>query len=273
MATYDFDIGIIGGGSAGLTIAAGASQLGAKTLLIEKEKELGGDCLHFGCVPSKTLIKTARVYHMMKHAGVYGLPEVDVPPVDFKKVVERIRSVIGTIQRHDSSERFCGLGARVEIGSPAFIDEHSVSLDGIPYTAKTWVIASGSSPVIPPIPGLDKTSAMTNRDIFTLDRLPKSMIIIGGGPIGIEMGQAFNRLGTTVTVVEMGGAILPKEDKDMAEMVMGVLQAEGVRFRLNASILRVMRSGRNRRSRSRPATRQRPSAQRRSSLPREGEPT
>jgi pyruvate/2-oxoglutarate dehydrogenase complex dihydrolipoamide dehydrogenase (E3) component len=243
MPTYDFDIGIIGGGSAGLTIAAGAAQLGAKTLLIEKEKVLGGDCLHFGCVPSKTLIKTARVCHMMKHAGAYGLPEVDVPPVDFTKVVERIRSVIGTIQRHDSSERFCGLGARVETGSPAFIDEHSVSLDGIPYTAKTWVIASGSSPVIPPIPGLDKTSAMTNRDIFTLERLPRSMIIIGGGPIGIEMGQAFNRLGTTVTVVEMGGAILPKEDKDMAEMVMGVLQAEGVRFRLNATVLRAVRAG------------------------------
>jgi len=243
MPTYDFDIGIIGGGSAGLTIAAGASQLGAKTLLIEKEKELGGDCLHFGCVPSKTLIKTARVYHQMKNAKAYGLPEADVKPIDFAKIVGRIRNVIGTIQKHDSAERFCGLGARVEIGTPAFVDEHSVSLDGIPYTAKTWVIATGSSPVIPPIPGLDKTSAMTNRDIFTLDRLPKSMIIIGGGPIGIEMGQAFNRLGTTVTVVEMGDTILPKEDKDMAEMVMGVLQTEGVRFRLNASILRVVHVG------------------------------
>ena len=243
MASYDFDIGIIGGGSAGLTIAAGASQLGAKTLLIEKEKELGGDCLHFGCVPSKTLIKTAKVYHQMKNAKAYGLPEADVKPIDFAKIVGRIRNVIGTIQKHDSAERFCGLGARVEIGTPAFVDEHSVSLDGIPYTAKTWVIATGSSPVIPPIPGLDKTSAMTNRDIFTLDRLPKSMIIIGGGPIGIEMGQAFNRLGTTVTVVEMGDTILPKEDKDMAEMVMGVLQAEGVRFRLKASILRVVHVG------------------------------
>ena len=243
MQTYDFDIGIIGGGSAGLTIAAGASQLGAKTLLIEKEKELGGDCLHFGCVPSKTLIKTAKVYHQMKNAKAYGLPEADVKPIDFAKIVGRIRNVIGTIQKHDSAERFCGLGARVEIGTPAFVDEHSVSLDGIPYTAKTWVIATGSSPVIPPIPGLDKTSAMTNRDIFTLDRLPKSMIIIGGGPIGIEMGQAFNRLGTTVTVVEMGDTILPKEDKDMAEMVMGVLQAEGIRFRLNASILRVVHVG------------------------------
>jgi len=243
MATYDFDIGIIGGGSAGLTIAAGAAQLGAKTLLIEKEKVLGGDCLHFGCVPSKTLIKTAKVYHQMKNAKAYGLPEMDVKPIDFAKVVGRIRNVIGTIQKHDSAERFCGLGARVEFGSPVFVDEHSVSLDGIPFTARNWVIASGSSPVIPPIAGLENTGCMTNRDIFTLERLPKSMIIIGGGPIGIEMGQAFNRLGTTVTIVEMGAAILPKEDKDMAEMVMGVLQAEGVRFRLKASILRVVKIG------------------------------
>jgi len=243
MATYDFDIGIIGGGSAGLTIAAGASRLGAKTILLEKEKELGGDCLHFGCVPSKTLIKTAKVYHQLKNAKVYGLPEADVPPVDFSRVVERIRSVIGTIQKHDSAERFCGLGARVECGNPAFIDEHAVSLDGIPYTAKTWVIASGSSPVIPPIPGLDKTTAMTNRDIFYLDRLPGSMIIIGGGPIGIEMGQAFSRLGTTVTIVEMGDAILPKEDKDMADLVMATLQVEGVRFRLNATVLRAVKAG------------------------------
>ena len=243
MPTYDFDIGIIGGGSAGLTIAAGAAQLGAKTLLIEKEKELGGDCLHFGCVPSKTLINTARVYHQMKNAQAYGLPETDVPPVDFSRVVERIRSVIGAIQKHDSSERFCGLGARVEFGNPVFVDEHAVSLDGIPYTAKNWVIATGSSPVIPPIPGLDRTPFITNREIFYLERLPKSMIIIGGGPIGIEMGQAFSRLGTTVTVVEMGGAILPKEDKDMADLVMGVLQAEGVRFRLDATVLRAVKAG------------------------------
>jgi len=243
MPTYDFDIGIIGGGSAGLTIAAGAAQLGAKTLLIEREKELGGDCLHFGCVPSKTLIKTARVYHQMKNAKAYGLPEMDIKPVDFPQVAARIRSVIGTIQKHDSTERFCGLGARVEFGNPVFVDEHAVSLDGIPCSAKTWVIASGSSPVIPPVPGLDKTTSVTNRDIFTLDRLPKSMIIIGGGPIGIEMGQAFSRLGTTVTIVEMGGAILPKEDKDMAALVMNVLQAEGVRFRLNAAVLRAGRTG------------------------------
>jgi pyruvate/2-oxoglutarate dehydrogenase complex dihydrolipoamide dehydrogenase (E3) component len=243
MVKYDFDIGIIGGGSAGLTVAAGAAQLGAKTLLIEKETELGGDCLHFGCVPSKTLIKTAKVYHQMKNAKAYGLPEADVRLVEFPRIAGRIRSVIESILQHDSAERFCGLGARVEIGNPVFIDEHGVSLDGIPFTAKNWVIATGSSPVIPPIAGLDKTRCLTNRDIFTLERLPGSMIIIGGGPIGIEMGQAFNRLGTSVTVVELGGAILPKEDKDMADQVMGVLRTEGIHFRLNATILRAVRAG------------------------------
>ncbi len=243
MAKHDFDIGIIGGGSAGLTIAAGAAQLGAKTLLIEKERELGGDCLHFGCVPSKTLIKTARVYHQMKNARLYGLPEADVPAVDFSRVVDRIRSVIGTIQKHDSSERFCGLGARVEFGNPAFVDEHAVSLDGIPFSAKHWVIATGSSAAIPPIPGLDRTPFLTNREIFSLDRLPSSMVIIGGGPVGIEMGQAFNRLGTTVTVVEMGAAILPKEDADMAGAVMETLRAEGVRFLLGAVVLRATDRG------------------------------
>ena len=128
MPNYDFDIGILGGGAAGLTIASGAAQLGAKTLLIEKEKELGGDCLHYGCVPSKTLIKTAHVYHLMKHAERFGLPTTEVKPVDFQRVATRIQSVIAAIQKHDSEERFCKLGARVEFGVASFVDEHTVQL-------------------------------------------------------------------------------------------------------------------------------------------------
>jgi len=236
MANYDFDIGVIGGGSAGLTVTSGAAQLGAKTLLVEKEKVLGGDCLHFGCVPSKTLIKTAYVYHMMKSAKAFGLPQVDVPPVDFKQVVNRIKSVIDVIQKHDSEERFCSLGAKVEFGEPQFTDEHSVKLNGKTYSAKTWVISSGSSPVAPPIEGLDKTPFITNKEIFYLDHLPKSMIILGGGPIGTEMGQAFNRLGTKVFIVDRSGQILGKEDKDMADEVMNVMSSEGVVFHLNTSI-------------------------------------
>ena len=239
MATYDFDIAIIGAGAAGLTVASGAAQLGAKTLLIEKEKELGGDCLHFGCVPSKTLICTSQAYHTMKNSQAFGLPPVKVPPVDFAKVKERIRSVIATIQKHDSEERFCSLGAKVEFGEPAFKDEHSVRLNGKSVSAKTWVISTGSSPERPPIEGLDKTPYITNKEIFSLDRLPISMIILGAGPVAIEMAQAFSRLGTTVSVVQRSGQILTREDKDMADEIMHVLASEGVCFHLNTAVLGV----------------------------------
>lgn len=236
MADYDFDIGVIGGGAAGLTITAGATQLGAKTLLVEKEAKLGGDCLHFGCVPSKTLIKSAHVYHMIKNAEAFGLPKAEVPPVDFRQVAKRIRSVISVIQKHDSEERFCKLGAKVEFGNPSFTDEHSIHLDGKTYTAKTWVIATGSSAMVPPIPGLAQTPYITNREIFSLDRLPASMIILGGGPIGCEMGQAFNRFGTKVTIVDMADQILGKEDKDMADAVRDRMAAEGVLFHLGSVV-------------------------------------
>ncbi|MDY6791787.1 MAG: FAD-dependent oxidoreductase [Thermodesulfobacteriota bacterium] len=236
MAEYDFDIGIIGGGSGGLTVAAGASQFGAKTLLVEKENELGGDCLHFGCVPSKTLIKSAHIYHFMKNAKEFGLPQTELPPVDYRQIATRIQSVIRTIQKHDSEERFCSLGVKVEFGSPTFSDEHTIRLNGKTYSAKNWVISTGSSPAIPPIEGLNQTPYITNKEIFSLDHLPESMAILGGGPIGIEMGQAFCRLGTKVFIIDRDNQILVKEDKDMADGVMNVMRSEGVVFHLNASI-------------------------------------
>jgi len=237
MADYDFDMGILGGGSAGLTVAAGAARLGAKTLLVEKEKELGGDCLHFGCVPSKTLIHTAHVYHLMKKAQEFGLPPVEVRPVNFREVVKRIQSVIQVIQKHDSEERFCGLGVKVEFGAPIFKDEHAIEANGKTVSAKNWVIATGSSAVPPPVPGLEQTPYITNRDLFSFDRLPASMIILGAGPIAAEMAQAFNRLGTRVSVIQRSGQILSNEDKDLADGVMEVLKAEGVQFYLNTAIL------------------------------------
>ncbi len=236
MADYDYDIGIIGGGAAGLTVASGAAQLGAKTLLVEKEEALGGDCLHFGCVPSKTLIRTAHVYHLMKHSAAFGLPPVDLPPVDFAAVAERIRSVIADIQHHDSEERFCGLGAKVVFGAPAFENDHAVRVDGRAFSAKKWVIATGSSAAVPPIEGLDATPYITNREIFSLARLPESLLILGGGPIGIEMAQAFCRLGTRVSVIERAGQILAKEDPDMAGAVETALRSEGVSFHLNTEV-------------------------------------
>ncbi len=243
MAAYEFDLGIIGGGAGGLTVAAGAAQLGAKTLLIEKEKDLGGDCLHYGCVPSKTLIRSAHLYHLIKHAERFGLPPATTAPVDFQQIVKRIRGVIAVIQQHDSEERFCRLGARVLFGSPTFIDDHAVRLNGTIYAARRWVLATGSSPAIPPIKGLDFTPFVTNREIFYLDRLPQSMIILGAGPIGCEMAQSFCRLGSEIHVIDLAPQILVKEDRDMADLVRERLHAEGVKFYLGARIEAVQDHG------------------------------
>ncbi len=236
MASYDYDIGIIGGGAAGLTVASGAAQLGARTLLIEREPTLGGDCLHFGCVPSKTLINTAKRYQQLKDCSRFGLPQVEVPPVDFSAVRARIQEVIARIQKHDSVERFCGLGVQTLFGPARFMDEHQVEVDDKRYTAKSWVIATGSSASPPRIDCLRNIPLLTNREIFSLDRLPGSLIILGGGPIAIEMAQAFCRLGSQVTVIQRSGQILSKEDQDLADQVMQVLAGEGVTFILKATV-------------------------------------
>ena len=244
MTNFNYDIGIIGGGAAGLTITAGAAQLGAKTLLVEREPLLGGDCLHFGCVPSKTLIKSARIYHHMKNAPSFGLPAVSPPPVEFSAIAERIRKVIETIQEHDSDDRFCGLGARVVHGTAEFTDDHTIRLDGKSVSAKNWVVATGSSPMVLPIEGLDQVPYLTNKEIFSLKSLPGAMIILGAGPIAIEMAQAFSRLGTRVSVVQRSSQILTREDRDMADMLMAKLADEGIRFYLNTTVKKVSRKGR-----------------------------
>ncbi|GAB4341387.1 MAG: FAD-dependent oxidoreductase [Desulfobulbaceae bacterium] len=237
MATYDFDIGVIGGGAAGLTVAAGAAQLGARTLLIEKEPALGGDCLHYGCVPSKTLIRTAHLYHQLGRTEAFGLPRVDPPPVDFGRVAARIRSVIATIQVHDSVERFCKLGVTVEFGEAAFSDEHSLRLGGRSISAKYWVIATGSSPAPPRVEKLNNLDYITNREIFSLDRLPGSMIVLGAGPIAVEMAQAFRRLGSRVRIIQRSGQILSREDRDMADTVLEALRREGVEVHLDSTVV------------------------------------
>ncbi len=243
MATYDFDIGIMGGGAAGLTVAAGAAQAGAKALLIEKDQRLGGDCLHYGCVPSKTLIRTAQVYHLMKNAERFGLPHVILERPDFGKIAARIQSVISTIQKHDSEERFCNLGAKVEHGQAFFVDEHAITLNGKRHSAKNWVIATGSSAAVPPIGGLKETPYITNKEVYSLEKLPESMVIIGGGPIGIEFAQAFTRLGTKVIVVEFFKQILNADDRDMTDMVLELLKEEGVEFYLDSAVQSVKNAG------------------------------
>lgn len=237
MASFDFDIGIIGGGAAGLTVAAGAAQLGARTLLIEQEKMLGGDCLHYGCIPSKTLLHCAHVYHTLSRTTQFGLPPVQPGPVDFKMVAAHIQEVINYIQVHDSVERFYNLGAQVEFGTPRFTDEHSIELNNKVFSSKNWVIATGSSPSPPVIPALNMIDYITNKQIFTLQNLPQSLIILGGGPIAVEMAQAFNRLGSKVTIIQRSGQILSKEDKDMADIVMAILIQEGVDIYLESSVV------------------------------------
>ncbi len=237
MSSFEYDIAIIGGGAAGLTITAGAAQLGARTLLIEKEPALGGDCLHYGCVPSKTLIKSAHVCHQIRQSQQYGLPAAHIGPVNFADIARRIQDVIAAIQVHDSVERFCSLGAQVAFGSPEFVDEHTVRLNGKTISAKQWVIATGSSPALPRQEALENISYITNKDIFSLDELPAAMIVLGAGPIAMEMAQAFNRLGTRVQVVQRSGQILSKEDKDMADTVMGAMADEGVEFFLDSNLV------------------------------------
>ena len=242
MPICDYDLGVIGGGAAGLTVAAGAAQLGVKVLLIEKEDVLGGDCLHYGCVPSKTLIRTARVRHLMGKAQDFGLPPVDLPPVDYSKVADRISSVVSEIQKHDSVERFNSLGVDVRFGSPSFVERYSMLMGGKTVSARSWVVATGSSPSAPPIPGLDDVSYLTNMDVFSMQELPSSLVVLGGGPIAVEMAQAFQRLGSEVTVIQRSSHVLSKEDADMAEYVMQGMIEDGVKFVLGTKVNLVKKS-------------------------------
>ena len=228
MARYDYDLGIIGGGAAGLTAAAGAAQFGAKTILIEKSAKLGGDCLHYGCVPSKTLIRTAGIYALIKKTTDFGLPQVQLPPVDLAAVMNRVKMVIDKIQQHDSPERFCDLGAKIVFGGASFIDDHNVNLDGNIISAGSWIIATGSGPALPPVEGLADTPYLTNETIFNQRKLPARLIVLGGGPIGLELAQAMGRLGSKITIVEFMDQILGPEDKDIAAILQQQLQEEGI---------------------------------------------
>lgn len=241
MSGFDYDIAIIGGGAGGLSVAAGTAQLGARTLLVEREPHLGGDCLFYGCVPSKTLIATARARHVMASAKRYGLPAVALPPVDFTQVRARIQAVITDIRGHDSIERFCGLGAEVRFGAARFVDEHTAEVDGRRVSAAKWVVATGARAQLPPIPGLAETPHLTNREIFSLERLPERLIILGGGPIAVELAQAFRRLGSQVDVIQRSERILSRDDADMAALVQQALEAEGVRFHLGVRFTGVAR--------------------------------
>ncbi len=245
MAVYDYDLGILGGGAAGLTAAAGAARFGAKTLLVEKAGKLGGDCLHYGCVPSKTLLRTAEVWSLARRSREFGLPALELPPVRLAEVMGRVRSVIDTIQEHDSPERFRRLGAEVRFGEPRFADDRTVLLGGERLTARAWILATGSAPSLPPVPGLDSVPYWTNETVFSQSELPGRLVVLGGGPVGVEMAQAFRRLGSDVTLVEYAGQLLPAEDPDVAGVVRARLEAEGVTVLTGTKAVKAAAAGRS----------------------------
>jgi pyruvate/2-oxoglutarate dehydrogenase complex dihydrolipoamide dehydrogenase (E3) component len=219
------DLLVIGAGSGGLSVAAGASQMGADVILLEGHR-MGGDCLNFGCVPSKALIASAKVAHIQSHAAPYGVANA-VPQVDYAAVKDHVQGVIDTIAPVDSQERFEGFGVRVIREYGRFVSPGEVEAGDHRIRARRVVIATGSSPLVPPIPGLDSVPFETNETIFDLRDKPEHLLIIGGGPIGMEMAQAHVRLGCKVTVIE-GAKALGKDDPELAQVVIDSLRDEGV---------------------------------------------
>lgn len=231
------DICVIGGGSAGLSVAAAAAAFGVPVVLIENHK-MGGDCLNTGCVPSKALLAAAKHAHTMRSSAAFGVTADDVD-IDFIKVRDHVRDVIASIAPVDSAERFTGLGVRVIKGHATFKDKRTVSVDGkIDIRARRFVVATGSTPALPPISGLDQGPYLTNESIFDLDALPGHLVIIGGGPIGLEMAQAFRRLGSAVTVCEAAKP-LAKDDPECAAIVLDQLTREGVTLRSGVRVTSV----------------------------------
>ena len=234
------DLCVIGAGSGGLSVAAGAVQMGARVVLIEGA-EMGGDCLNTGCVPSKALIAAAEAAESMRGAGRYGLRAVE-PEVDFGAVKDRVAAVIATIAPVDSQARFEGLGCTVLRGWARFVSPREVEVGGVRVRARRFVIATGSRAFVPAVPGLDTVPYLTNETIFGLRERPAHLLILGGGPIGMEMAQAHRRLGCAVTVVEAARA-LGREDAEAAEVVLARLRAEGVDIREGAAVVRARTIG------------------------------
>ncbi len=236
-----FDLIVVGGGSAGLVASAAAAALGARVALVE-ENRLGGECLWTGCVPSKALIACARAAHAARDAGRFG---VRVPPleIDFDAVRSWVREAQHRIEPHDSPERFRGMGVEVIRARARFTGERTFDADGRALTAKRVLLATGSKPAIPALDGLDTVPYLTNETIFDLERQPRTLLMLGGGPIGLELAQAFARLGTHAIVVEMSPRLLPREDEELAGELRGRLAAEGVTLVLGARASRVSRAG------------------------------
>jgi len=229
------DLCVIGAGSGGLSVAAAAAQFGVDVVLIERG-EMGGDCLNYGCVPSKSLIAAAKRAQSMRASGPFGIKPLE-PAVDFERVHDHIHEVIAAIAPNDSVERFTGLGVNVIKGEARFRNKDTVIADGREIKARRFVIATGSSPALPPIPGIERVPYFTNETIFDNKHRIEKLIMVGGGPIGMELAHAFRRLGSEVVVLEAFKP-LAKEDPELAEIVLRRMEAEGVEIIADARVER-----------------------------------
>jgi pyruvate/2-oxoglutarate dehydrogenase complex dihydrolipoamide dehydrogenase (E3) component len=240
MKTLIVDICVIGAGSGGLSVASGAAQLGAQTVLIE-EGAMGGDCLNSGCVPSKALISAAKSAQSIRTASKFGV-NADAVTVDFQKVHDHVHGVIETIAPIDSVERFEGLGVKVIQSRGRFIDPKTVEAGDYKIRARRFVVATGSRAAIPPIKGISQTPYLTNESIFSLKALPGHLVVIGGGPIGVELAQAFVRLGSKVTLLE-AATIMVNDDPELVSVVRESLVRDGVDLREGAAVQSVSADG------------------------------
>jgi pyruvate/2-oxoglutarate dehydrogenase complex dihydrolipoamide dehydrogenase (E3) component len=218
---------VIGAGTAGLVTAAAAAGLGRKVALVERHL-MGGDCLNYGCVPSKGIIRAARAAADVRAAGEFGVLAAAPPRVDFARAMDRMRRLRAGIASHDSVERFASLGVDVFLGTARFVAEDAVEVDGRRLSFRKACIAAGARAAAPPIPGLEEAGYLTNETVFALTELPSSIAVIGAGPIGCEMAQTFARLGSRVFLVETEHGVLPREDRDAADVIEAALSADGV---------------------------------------------
>jgi pyruvate/2-oxoglutarate dehydrogenase complex dihydrolipoamide dehydrogenase (E3) component len=230
-----YNLVVLGAGTAGLVSAAGAAGLGAKVALVEKYL-MGGDCLNFGCVPSKAMIRSARGCADLRKAEELGVSSEKPCSADFPKVMERLRRLRAGISSHDSVSRFSDLGVDVFLGEGTFTSHSTIEVEGKSLNFKRAVIATGARPATPPIPGLAEAGYLTNETVFSLTEQPRRLLVIGGGPIGCELAQAFSRLGSKVTLVEMNSHFLPREDSDAAEILAQALKRDGVDIRLSTAV-------------------------------------
>lgn len=241
---YTYDIIVIGAGAAGLTAAKTAKGLGNRVALIEKTDRLGGECTWTGCIPSKTLIKTAKVAWHAKHLETYGL-KAQAPVLDTSNVMPYVRAIVQEDYQSHTPDKIKEAGIDVLFGAAKFIDRHSIDLDGRTITFSKAIITTGSSPFVPPIEGLQDVDFLTNEQLFSIDQLPKSLLILGGGPIGSEMASALNRLGVDVQLVEMADRILPREDEQVVELLTETMLKEGVRIRTGMKATRAAQENGN----------------------------